>query len=62
MTEDLQHLPLLTLDEEWEEKERDQSPLGHCLLVLVGHFIVRIIMISMHGLQSHCLGNDVAWK
>ena len=62
ITEDLQHLPLLTQDEEWKGKERDHSPPGDCLWVLVGHLIVRIILISMRGLQSHCLRNDVAWK
>ena len=49
VTEDLQHLPLLIQDEEWKGKERDQSPPGHWLWVLVGHLIVRIILISMHG-------------
>ena len=62
ITEDLQHLPLLTQDEECKGKERDHSPPGHCLWMLVGHLIVRIILISMRGLQSHCLRNDVAWK
>ena len=62
ITEDLQHLPLLTQDEEWKGKERDHSPPRHCLWVLVGHLIVRIILISTRGLQSHCLRNDVAWK
>ena len=49
VTEDLHHLPLLVQDEEWKGKERDHSPPGHWLWVLVGHLIVWIILISMHG-------------
>ena len=49
VTEDLHHLPLLVQDEEWKGKDRDHSPPGHWLWVLVGHLIVWIILISMHG-------------